>query len=51
MQDKSCLSRAVCLVHRYKAYRYGCFDNHLMRRLTLTVMLLKGLPDTMHEVD
>ena len=51
MQGKSCLSRAVCLVHRYKAYQYDCFDNHQMRRLTLTVMLLKGLPDTMHEVD
>ena len=51
MQDKSCLSRAVCLVHPYKAYQYDCFDNHLMRSLTLTVTLLTGLPDTMHEVD
>ena len=30
VQDKSCLSRAACLGHPYKAYWYDSVDNHVM---------------------
>ena len=27
MQDKSCLSKAVCLAHLYRVYQFDSFDN------------------------
>ena len=32
MQDKFCLSRAVCLVHPCEVYQFNSFDSHAMQQ-------------------